>query len=312
MLKIMPQAISPRDGTWIDLCDPSEAECREVEQRFGVRVPTLAALSEIESSSRLRADPALLSMSAPLLTRAEDDRLDTAPAGFLLNEHVLVTVRFAPLAVFDTVAEAVLAHPEDSPAGVLVRLLEEVVDRAADQLEHVSEQIAAISRTVFYGDLKRRGLSQETALLRHAIIKLGRAYDRASRVRYMFLSVGRMAAFVIERCQPDIGEELKRRLQSVQHDILSLDEFEVSLSTRIQFLQDAANSLISIEQNDVVKVLTVASVVGIPPVLIVGIYGMNFKNMPELDWHYGYPYALAMCVVTTVIPYLLFKWRKWV
>jgi len=312
MLKIMPDAVSPRDGVWIDLCDPSEAECREVEERFGVRVPTLAAISEIENSSRLRVHDALLTMSAPLLTKGTDDRLETAPAGFLLNQQVLVTVHFAPLLAFDSVEQTVARHPEGSPAGVLVRLLEDIVDRAADHLEHVSEQITAISRTVFYSDLKRRGLSQETAILRHAIIKLGRAYDRASRVRYMFLSIGRMAAFVGERCKVDIDEDLHRRLQSVQHDIASLDEFEGSLSTRIQFLQDAANSLISIEQNDVVKVLTVASVVGIPPVLIVGIYGMNFKNMPELNWQYGYGYALGLCVVTTVIPYLLFKWRKWV
>jgi magnesium transporter len=98
----------------------------------------------------------------------------------------------------------------------------------------------------------------------------------------------------------------------VGHDIASLDEFEVSLSGRIQLIQDAATGLISIEQNDVVKLLTVASVVGIPPVLIVGIYGMNFKNMPELGWSWGYPYALGLCVLSAVVPYLWFKWRDWI
>jgi magnesium transporter len=98
----------------------------------------------------------------------------------------------------------------------------------------------------------------------------------------------------------------------VGHDIASLDEFEVSLSGRIQLIQDAATGLISIEQNDVVKLLTVASVVGIPYVLIVGIYGMNFKNMPELGWSWGYPYALGLCVLSAVVPYLWFKWRDWI
>ena len=127
----------------------------------------------------------------------------------------------------------------------------------------------------------------------------------------MFLSIGRMASFVADRCQDHLDDDLAVRLQSLIHDIASLDEFEMSLSSRTQFLQDAANSLISIEQNDVVKVLTVASVAGIPPVLVVGIYGMNFHNMPELSWAWGYPMALGLCLVTTLIPYLWFKWRKW-
>ncbi|WJT00653.1 magnesium transporter CorA family protein [Novosphingobium humi] len=311
MKTIMSEAVEGIGGVWIDLCEPDEAECREIEELYGIRVPTLEALQEIENSSRLRIHDGVLNMSAPLMTPSEGERWVMAPAGFILTRDVLVTTHFAHIKAFDSVAQALKTRAEPTPAGVLVRVLEELVDRAADQLEHVSEMIASVSRTIFYTDLDARGVSRETAILRHSIIKLGRAYDRASRVRYMFLSIGRMASFVADRCKDHLDEGLSVRLQSVIHDIGSLDEFEMSLSARTQFLQDAANSLISIEQNDVVKVLTVASVVGIPPVLVVGIYGMNFHNMPELSWAWGYPMALGLCLVTTLIPYLWFKWRKW-
>jgi magnesium transporter len=141
---------------------------------------------------------------------------------------------------------------------------------------------------------------------------MGQASDRASRVRYAFLSIGRMISFVLDRCTPKLDENLRERFESIRHDINSLDEFETSLGGRIQLQQDAATAFINIEQNDVVKVLTVASVVGIPPVMVVGVYGMNFKLMPELDWPLGYPFALALCVLSTVIPYLWFKWRGWI
>jgi magnesium transporter len=147
--------------------------------------------------------------------------------------------------------------------------------------------------------------------LRDAMKKIGQVSDRTSRVRYTFLSIGRMAAFAIDRCRPKMEAGIRERLEAVRQDIASLDEFELSLSGRVQLLQDAATGFISIEQNEVVKVLTVVSVVGVPPVLVVGIYGMNFKYMPELSWTLGYPFALVLCLASIVLPLLWFKWRDW-
>ena len=167
------------------------------------------------------------------------------------------------------------------------------------------------SQSVFFDEPKHRQLSKDTALLRHYMRRIGQVSDRTARVRYAFLSIGRIAAFVIDRCTPRIEDDVRDRLEAIRRDIASLDEFENSLSGRVQLLQDAASGFISIEQNDVVKVLTVASVVGVPPVLIVGIYGMNFKYIPELSWRYGYPYALLLCVISAAVPLLWFKWRNW-
>jgi magnesium transporter len=138
------------------------------------------------------------------------------------------------------------------------------VDRAADQLEHAADAVGSVSQAIFFDDLTSAGLSKGTRILRDTIRKLGRASDRTSRVRYMFLSMGRMVTFVGDRCKHALDKTMTDRLTSIGHDIASLDEFETSLTGRIQLLQDAATGFINIEQNDVVKLLTVASVVGIP------------------------------------------------
>lgn len=199
-----------------------------------------------------------------------------------------------------------------TPISILAILLEDIVDRAADHLEHASEIVAKASQSLFFEEVARLALSTETRKIREIMRDMGQASDRASRVRYTFLSIGRLVNFVLDRCTPKLDQGMQDRLEAIRHDITSLDEFETSLEGRIQLLQDAAGAFISIEQNDVVKVLTVASVVGIPPVLVVGIYGMNFHVMPELSWPLGYPLALGLCVLSGIVPYLWFKKRGWI
>ncbi|MEO5868026.1 MAG: CorA family divalent cation transporter [Sphingomonas sp.] len=297
---------------WIDLVDPTDEEVKTVASAFGIDVPTLADLEKIEATSRLRMVGKTLYMSAPLLSGTDTDLWVVAPVGFILTATVCITVRFVALAAFDAVAKDIASRADIAPAEILTRLLEEIVDRAADHLERGSAVINDTSQAIFFDQPKQRQLSKNTTLLHQAMRSIGRVSDRTSRVRYTFLSIGRMATFVIDRCTPKIEPPIRERLEAVKHDIASLDEFEASLSARIQMLQDAAAGFISIEQNDVVKVLTVVSVVGVPPVLVVGIYGMNFKHMPELAWLWGYPYALALCLASIILPLLWFKWRGWI
>ncbi|WP_395332171.1 magnesium transporter CorA family protein [Novosphingobium sp. BL-8H] len=299
-------------AVWLDLSSPDDGEKRAVEQRFGIRIPDLAALREIETSSRLRVDGKTLYMSAPLIAGINTGHWQLAPAGFILTPDALVTVHYAELAQFDAVEKAVRDTPDLTPASALATLLEDIVDRAADHLEHASEVISQASQSLFFEDTFRSGLGRETRKIREIMRNMGQASDRASRVRYAFLSIGRMVSFVLDRCTPELDQALQDRFEALQHDIASLDEFETSLGGRIQLLQDAATAFISIEQNDVVKVLTVASVVGIPPVLVVGVYGMNFHVMPELGWPLGYPFALILCLLSALVPYLWFKWRDWI
>jgi magnesium transporter len=303
------------EAVWIDLCSPTDAEIAEVEKRYELTIPSRESLSEIELSSRLRVDRhGRLTMSAPLIARSQGVA-DLSPTGFILVQGALVTIRFAETAVFDEVhSELVRHHDPVTGQEVLVRLLEEVVDRAADRLERIAEDLATASHAIFREpekDAKHHRVGRETRRLRALMVRIGRSSEQMVRVRHTFLAIGRIAHFVIDRCDPKIEGSLKDRLVSVKEDIASLDEFETSLTGRVQLLLDAATGFISIEQNDVVKVLTVVSVAGVPPVLIAGIYGMNFKNMPELNWTYGYPLALAALVVSTILPVLWFKWRDW-
>jgi magnesium transporter len=133
-----------------------------------------------------------------------------------------------------------------------------------------------------------------------------------ARIHYSLVCLDRMAKFTLDRAHDWIGKDIVSRLQSVSSDIASLVQFAEGLVSRVQLLQDAATGIINIDQNDVMKVLTIASVVGIPPVLVVGVYGMNFKYMPELNWDWGYPYALALILITALLPLIWFKWKDWI
>ncbi|WP_019831223.1 CorA family divalent cation transporter [Sphingomonas sp. PR090111-T3T-6A] len=298
---------------WVDLCSPTDEEIARVERQFGIELPSRESLSEIEASSRLRVHQGQLTMSAPLVARQGETSV-LAPTGFLLQSGRLITIRFAEMTAFDETHEAI-AKADHKVGGqeALVRLLEELVDRSADRLERVAEDITSASHAIFRNPRpgQKRRLGRETRRLRALMVRIGRSSEQMVKVRHAFLAIGRIAAFVADRCEPAMESGLRDRLVSVRHDIESLDEFENSLTGRVQLLIDAAVAFISIEQNDVVKVLTVVSVAGVPPVLVAGIYGMNFHVMPELSWTWGYPFAMVLMVASTILPVLWFKWRDW-
>jgi magnesium transporter len=123
--------------------------------------------------------------------------------------------------------------------------------------------------------------------------------------------VGRVIPFVLSLQYDWILSGFEPRLKAVSKDVASLNEYEADLSSKVQFLLDAVLGFITIEQNDLFKVLTIVSVVGIPPTLMAGIYGMNFKFMPELDWAWGYPFGLGIIALSALIPLIWFKWRGW-
>jgi magnesium transporter len=298
-------------ATWIDLIDPTDAERAAFESAFGLRVPTKEGLAEIESTSRLRIENDALYMTAPLIFAADNEPWHLAPTGFVLSKNVLMTVRFSKSIAFDTVARELGPAEKFKPALAYVRLLEEIVDRMADLLESSVLDLDDASHVIFRQENARR-LSHETAMLRRLMIRTGRTSERMSRIHYTLVSLDRMTKFTVERCREWIAQDATTRLQTVSSDIASLIQFAEGLVNRVQLLQDAATGIISIDQNEVVKVLTITSVVGIPPVLIAGIYGMNFKNMPELNWAWGYPFALALIVITAALPLIWFKWKDWI
>jgi magnesium transporter len=297
---------------WVDLIDPSDAERDAFEKAFGLRVPSKEELSEIEATSRLRIVKEALYLTAPLIFALEGQPWTLAPMGFVLCKQVLMTVRYTKSLAFDAVIKELETAPQFEPTLAFVRILEELVDRMADLLETSGHDLDDASHAIFHEDRQNRiKLSRETTHLRRLMIRTGRTSERMARIHYALVCLDRMAKFTVERCHDWIAQDAAKRLQAVSSDVTSLVQFTEGLVSRVQLLQDAATGIINIDQNNVMKVLTIASVVGIPPVLVVGIYGMNFKNMPELDWTYGYPYALALILITMALPLIWFKLKDW-
>ncbi len=309
-----PDATSLKTASWIDLVDPTPEEKAAFQKAFGLRVPTPDEVAEIEATSRLRVDHNTLYMTAPLIVVLDSNEpWIVAPTGFVLSKEVLLTARPEKLPAFDVVIAELGQRDKLDPASAFVRLLEVLVDRMADLLEAAARDLDDASHLIFRPENpSQTKLSRETAKLRRLMIRTGRTSERMARAQYTLVWLDRMAKFVGDRCREWIAQDLASRLQMVSSDIASLEQYIDGLVNRVQLLQDAAGGIINIDQNEVMKVLTIASVVGIPPVLVAGIYGMNFKNMPELDWSWGYPYAIAAIVITALIPLIWFKWKDWI
>ena len=310
---------------WFDLLDGNAEEVALVEAATGLHVPTFAELSEIETSSRLRIEGETLYLSAPLIQRAEathprQGTSITTPVGFVLTRHCLITVRFARLNAFTTFAERLgvereTAGPAPDGPSVFVGLADAIVDRLADVLESIGAELDTISQRIFTNQVSEvsrlRRPASEDADLRAILRRIGRSGDLASKIRDSLLGVGRILPFVLTMRGEWLTPDLRRRVETMRQDIASLADYDTHLTNKVQLLLDATLGLISIEQNNIIKVLTVVSVVGVPPTLVASMYGMNFKHMPELDWAWGYPYALAMLLLSAVGPLIWFKLRGW-
>jgi magnesium transporter len=303
----------PEEIIWIDLLDPTEEEKKFVESRTGLRIPSVEALSEIESSSRLIVDRGVIYLSTPLVAQGDTSDYYLSPAGFILTKSLLVTVRFTVLSTFDAVAKKIRNDEAlRSSTDVFTSLMEAIVDRGADVLERLAGELDKISRSVFRGDPnKKRRIARSNEALRDALAKIGTIGDRLSQARDVFLGIDRIVPFVVSLKHDWIIPEFEGRLGAVAKDTASLNAYEEHLSNKVQFLLDAVLGFITIEQNDLFKILTIVSVVGIPPTVMAGIWGMNFKSMPELSWEFGYPLSLAVIVLSAVIPLIWFKWRGW-
>src|SRR5271169_2155971 len=311
--KHQAQGATLKSSAWVDLLDPTDAEKSAFQDAFGLRVPVKEQLAEIETTSRLRTEQDALYMTAPLIFAGKDIPWILLPTGFVLAKNVLLTIRFAKSGAFDAVSAELDASGQFDPAQAFVQLLDALVGHMADLLEASNDDLDDASHLIFRPENpKQTPLSHETAKLRRLMIRTGRTSERMARVQYTLVCLDRMAKFTNEHCREWIGQTVSNRLQIVSSDIASLIQFTEGLVNRVQLLQDAASGIINIDQNEVMKVLTIASVVGIPPVLIVGVYGMNFKNMPEYDWTWGYPYALALVVITGLLPLIWFKWKDWI
>jgi magnesium transporter len=307
----------PANVVWIDLMTPNSSEIGFVEKATELAVPKIEELREIESSSRLRAEKDALYMSAPLIYRADSDEPVSTPVGFVLTADRLITVRFAELSAFSALAKRKPAAetPSLTSGAVFSDLIEAIVDRLADVLERIASELDALSHHLFRTSptvpLRERRTAVESASLRVLLRRVGHNGDLVSKIRDSLLGIGRIVPYVLSLAGEWLPADVKPRLETVRQDVASLNDYDAHLANKVQLLLDATLGMINIEQNNIIKVLAIVSVVGVPPTLVASMYGMNFKHMPELDWAWGYLYGLAVIVVSAILPLLWFKWRGW-
>jgi magnesium transporter len=305
----------PEGVNWIDVIRPEPKEVAFLERLLGITVPTLESLSAIDTSSRLYRDKDFLYMTIPMLVRSTSGVAQTSPLGFILSKDYVLTVRYKQLKPCEDLhyANVVENRRQADGASAIISLLETIIEYGSDELETINAELDSLSQIVFDqgGGQPRQGPVKDAKNLRRVLGTIAANGTLVSKISDMLLGMSRMLPFVLGESASHLAPEETAKIKSLGRDIHSLNEYERGQTDRIQFLLDATLGLTNIEQNNIFRVLTVVSVVGIPPTLVASMYGMNFKNMPELEWAYGYQWGLGLIVLSALIPIIWFKRRGW-
>jgi magnesium transporter len=301
-----PGTETPTSAIWIDLIDPLEDEWQQATVLLGTWLPTREQTSAIELSSRLRASDTVLRLNIPSFVRTHGTKGLMTPLGFVLTPTMLATVRYADSLSFDQVAGVIAsAAAPQSAIEVFIALMESIVNVGADRLESLGNDLSTLSEQVF--SEARRERNQ----LRNALLQVGTMQRQVNQIRAAMLGASRVITFMCDSAPNWIASELRGRFRAVHADLGSLGEFQQQLSDRLQFMLDAVLGFINNDQNDIIKVLTIVSVATVPPMILAGIWGMNFKSIPEYNWTHGYAFGLTMIVLSMVLPLVFFKIKKW-
>jgi len=311
-----PPAPFPDEFLWADLFEPTPEEERAVESLLTVDVPTRDEMKEIETSNRLYEEGNALYMTATVGSKLDSMKPESSAITFILANDRLITNRY----VDPTPVRRFMHYVERSPAActssatLLAGLLESFVERIADLLERIQAELDSVSHTIFRrsnGTAPREAASPSNSDLQAMIEKIGANGDLVSKARESLVSFQRLLMYVQQASSVSLSQDQRSRFKSTMRDVQSLSDHAGFLGNKIQFLLDAVLGLINLEQNNIIKIFSVAAVMMMPPTLVASVYGMNFHFMPELDKPWGYPLALLAMVVSAVVPYLYFRRRGW-
>lgn len=308
-----PAAGVAKAAVWIDLLKPSREEDLAVERALSISIPTHEEMREIEASSRLYFEGGAHYMTAIVLHQpdAAGEPAIATPITFVLAGSQLVTVRYAEPRAFSIFLGR--AQKKDAAcmngAAVLMGLLEAIIDREADRVERIQAEVDQLSQTIFG---IKGGERTRTRRFDVNIRTIGREGELTSRSRESLLTLDRLLTY-LAHAMTERGDEkaLRARVKTASRDVQSLADHIGYLSAKITFLLDATLGMINNEQNTIIKIFSVLAVVLLPPTLVGTVYGMNFKHMPELEWVWGYPFALTLMVLVAVLPYVYFKHKGW-
>ena len=291
---------------WLDLLNPDDAERRQAAGQLGSDLPTRKEVASLALSSRVRSGDGMLRINIPGFVREDKGQGAMTPLGVLLTPKLLVTMRYADSQAFDRLTKDIARDtaPQTS-IDAFVCLFESVAETAADRMQTLSSELSQLSREVF------SDLPGHSRMLRGVLFQVGRLQRQITQVRSAMLGVERGLSHLCDGAPKWMPEKHVARLHVVRKDLHSLAEFDQQLDDKVQFLLDATLGFINNDQNDLIKVLTIASVATIPPMILAGIWGMNFKTISEYDWPHGYAFAWTMIILSTLLPLAWFKWKKW-
>lgn len=296
----------PADTAWLDLCDPDAAEIEACEEAVKLKLPAREDLAGIGLAGRNRCGQETLFLQISRFADSDDDRTPAAPIALILTPGTLVTQRYAPSPSFEIAAREWHADPSRGGASnALAELMETMTERTADAMQKMAGHVADLSAHLVADDRIK------THKLRRWIGHVVKLETALARTRSALLGLARIVVFTCEKQPAWLPREPRSRIAMVRNDLVALDRFDGQLTEKLQFLLDAIFGLISVNQNSVMKVFTVVSVVAVPPVILAGIWGMNFKAMPELAEPWGYAMALGAIALSVLIPLGIFKWRGW-
>ena len=301
------------DAIWVDLEAPTEAEEDAVEAALSFDIPTREDMQEIEVSSRIYREADSLFLTAQVVASHELRETEIGPVTFVVLPKRLVTVHYHHPGSMKFFADWAARHdtPLASGLSVLLALMEAVVDRLADILEGEARRHDALSKAIFAAH-RPQGRAETLPVV---LQRIGRAEDLNGKVNESLGTLLRLVGYLVAASDPldnpVLGPSEKASAHVLLEDIRSLREVATVQADKVRFLLDATLGVINIRQSDVIKIFSVVAFVFLPPTLIASIYGMNFKYMPELEWPWGYPMAVGLMVVSALVPYFLFKWKKW-
>ncbi|MBI3675766.1 MAG: magnesium transporter CorA family protein [Proteobacteria bacterium] len=300
----------PAASLWLDLFNPTLEERRAVDRLMEMELPTRADMEEIEISSRLYQEDGGTFMTALIMSNSDSDNPTMDVVTFVLARERLITIRYIDPQPFQTYAARCerTTVPVTKAESILMGLLDVIIDRMADVLERTGAEVESTSQEIFAPEAERpTGARDFQAILR----RLGRKHGITSKMRESLLSIGRVLTFMTQATEGKAAKDVRTHLKTLSRDVQSLQDHSSFIASKLAYLQDGTLGLINNEQNNIIKIMSVAAMVFLPPTLFASIWGMNFTFMPELHWHIGYPIAFVVMVVSGVVPYFWFKRRGW-
>lgn len=286
---------------WIDAHEPDEDERVLLQHRLHTDLPESDDVEEIEASARCFVDQAGVHVHSLFLMQSEG-RHNTVSVACILQKECLITIREGDLADFRLLRMRARRGQVavQTPQELLVTLLEQKVENHADTLEDLHHQLEHVSYKV---------LEDREPELDEAINKLARLEDSNGKIRLCLMDTQRDISFLLRHLKTQ-SQQLES-LREIMHDIETLMSHSTFLFDKINFLMDSTQSFINIQQNQIIKIFSIAAVVFLPPTLVASIYGMNFDYMPELKWFLGYPWAIGLMIMSGIAPYWYFKRKGW-